>query len=167
MKNSAKMGLINMNNKNNNLYLNRPWVKWLSLVIGLIHIWTLTENVQEYLVSSTSGIFSPEEWERYAAAKEFSCVISAMLVTLFIGNFLVGTFAKSKWGATKAYCAILVLMAAELGLPLLILRPAMVEMGIFWVVFFVITLILTVYNVYQFFCEKKKMQAKEGLRQTE
>lgn len=148
-------------------YYKRPWFKWVSLALALLQIWTLKTNIQDYIINTSAGIFSPPELQKYAVAKEFGCVMNVLLITLFLGEFLISVLAKSSRQQTNGNCTVLIIMAAELLLSLIILRPPMVGMGILWAVFSALTLLLTIYDVYHFFCEKKKMQAKENSQQTE
>lgn len=146
-------------------YFKGPWLKWLMLGLGIAHLFLLKENIQNCIISAQSGIYSPSELEKYLTQREFSCVTGAMLVTLFIGSFLIDLFAKSKRWVKNGNMVLLILMTLELGLPLLILRPAMRGMGIVWVVLFAITLLLTVWNFYEFLREAKKMKSDNGSKQ--
>lgn len=142
--------------ENKSFYFKRPWLKWVFLAVGLLQIWVLKDNIQSYLVCSQAEIFSPAEWEKYAVGKQFACVSNVMLVTLFIGSFLIGIFAKSKKAEIISNCTLLILMTLEICLSFLIFRPTMTGMGILWAVLAVLCLGLTAFNIYNIIIETKK-----------
>lgn len=103
-------------------YWKRPWQKWLVLIAGLLQVATLWLLVQEYRDVAAAGILSSTAWESYAVQQSFTCAINGMTATVFLGIFLIGTFARSRKMARMAEGTFLLVLALVWGVVGFVLR---------------------------------------------
>ena len=88
-------------------YWQKPWLKWVFLVLGILQGFMLYEKIRDYQMVIGSEIFSSEQLIRYMGQQKFSCLITVILFLGFTGIFLIGTLARNRRSAELAEALLL------------------------------------------------------------
>ena len=105
-----------MDNENKFSYWKKPWMKWLTLVVGLMQFPMVFEKMREMRIVGTTQIFTAEKLSEYMVRMKFGCITTFVVGIGFIGIFLIGTFAKSERQARIAEALLLIAIAVILSI---------------------------------------------------
>lgn len=136
-------------------YWKKPWLKWLTLAVGLLQLPLLYGKIQDYNQVIHANIFSPESLSEYIMQQKFSCMVTIVIAVGFLGAFFIGLFARSKRSSDLAEIILLFGLAAILTAGMIIWGPAIHGLWL-WVVILCLVWGVDIFTIFQFMKEKRK-----------
>ncbi len=75
-------------------YWKKPWHKWVVLGGAILEMTALWGKFDDYRAMSKveirSELFSPSQWEIYAAQQHFQFALSSIIIAILLASFLIG-----------------------------------------------------------------------------
>lgn len=146
--------MLNLEKSSTFTYWKQPWHKWIILATAILQIFSLCMEIGEYKKISAAGILSSSALENYTLGHNLKCASRVFLTILFLGTFLIGSFARNKKQDKMAESGLCLLTALLWGAAGFIFRFASPNrIGVFWIILLLFTL---GGGIYTFWREKKK-----------
>lgn len=132
-------------------YWKYPWQPWLVLLVVVLQLLLLRSGIHDYRILAAAGVFSPEELRAYLLQQSFSCTLSGSLAFLFLGLFLIGTFARSRRAADLSGAVLFLLLFCGLAVCGLAFGfyKAPASISALWIVYLLLSLFGSLYDVYR------------------
>ncbi len=96
-------------------YWKKPQHKWLVLFGVVMLFISLWFRVQDFIAISSfeirTKIFSQSGWESYLLQQYFQFAISGVMISLFLGGYIIGCFAKSSKSARRSEGILMITLA--------------------------------------------------------
>ncbi len=93
-------------------YWKKPYQKWLLLLGSILLLTTLYFRIQDFITISNPEIrnelFSQSGWENYLMQQYFSFAMNSIIISIFLGCFIIGCVVKSEKVARRSEGILLI-----------------------------------------------------------
>lgn len=133
-------------------YWKRPWGKWMTLLAAAVFLVCMGLNLSEYFrISEVKDvIFSEKAFEKWRVETLFRCSVYGFATALYLGQFFIGSFSRSKKTAQRAEGLLLLGVGLLwLGIGCVLDFPALGHRGMFWGLLALCAVVAGIYTVWK------------------
>ena len=134
-------------------YWKKPYEKWLLLLQGILVFITLYFDMKNFIDISDpeyrNRIFTQIEWQNYVMKRYFSFTISILLISIFIGLFIIGCVVKREKTARRSEGILFIVLGilwCFIRVPIKILDDFTLNI---WVILLICIVVGAFYSIYK------------------